>query len=305
MLETSPFAPEPEHGARVVARLQESSLFLQYQADFEEATGLPLALRAVGITQPLLNNSTRANPFCILLAAHNPSCTACRELQLRFDRESVHEPLMLEGFAGIAEAAAPVRLGDEVIAHLETGQVLLHNPTEKRFLQVLRQAQELGLQVDPAKLKSAYFGTRVLRRKHFESIVRLMNIFAQHLGVVSNQIAVQEHEDEPPAVKRARAFVAEHLDEELNLSRIARASNMSEFYFCKVFKKATGMTFTHFLACQRVERVKQDLLNPHIRVSESAFAHGFQSLSQFNRVFRRIAGESPSSYRERVLRHSA
>jgi AraC-like DNA-binding protein len=37
-----------------------------------------------------------------------------------------------------------------------------------------------------------------------------------------------------------------------------------------------------------------------MRVSEAAYATGFQSLSQFNRVFRRVAGESPSVYRERL-----
>jgi AraC-like DNA-binding protein len=76
--------------------------------------------------------------------------------------------------------------------------------------------------------------------------------------------------------------------------------NMSAFYFCKMFKKATGMTFTDYLARVRVEKVKNLLLNPHKRVSEAAYEAGFQSLSQFNRVFRRIAGESPSAYRERL-----
>jgi AraC-like DNA-binding protein len=50
----------------------------------------------------------------------------------------------------------------------------------------------------------------------------------------------------------------------------------------------------------RVEKVRNLLLNPHKRVSEAAYEAGFQSLSQFNRVFRRIAGESPTTYRERL-----
>ena len=46
--------------------------------------------------------------------------------------------------------------------------------------------------------------------------------------------------------------------------------------------------------------MKNLLLNPHKRVSEAAYEAGFQSLSQFNRVFRRIAGEAPSDYRQRL-----
>lgn len=72
---------------------------------------------------------------------------------------------------------------------------------------------------------------------------------------------------------------------------------MSAFYFCKVFKGATGLTFTDYIARARIEKTKQLLLNPHMRVSEAAYEAGFQSLSQFNRVFRRIVGESPTTYR--------
>ncbi len=79
---------------------------------------------------------------------------------------------------------------------------------------------------------------------------------------------------------------------------------MSAFYFCKMFKKATGLTFTDYLARVRIEKVKNLLLNPNKRISEAAYEVGFQSLSQFNRVFRRIAGESPTTYRDRIHQHA-
>jgi AraC-like DNA-binding protein len=101
-------------------------------------------------------------------------------------------------------------------------------------------------------------------------------------------------------VTRARIYIAEHQAEEIALKDVAGAVNMSAFYFCKTFKKATGMTFTDYLARVRVEKVKNLLLNPHKRVSEAAYEAGFQSLSQFNRVFLRIAGESPSVYRDHL-----
>ena len=75
---------------------------------------------------------------------------------------------------------------------------------------------------------------------------------------------------------------------------------MSAYYFCKVFHKATGMTFTHYVARIRVERVKSLMLNPHKRISEAAFEAGFQSLSQFNRIFRKVQGEAPTAYRQRL-----
>jgi transcriptional regulator GlxA family with amidase domain len=50
----------------------------------------------------------------------------------------------------------------------------------------------------------------------------------------------------------------------------------------------------------RIESVKQILIDVHMSVSEAAFAAGFQSLSQFNRIFRRVVGEAPSGYRDRL-----
>jgi len=111
---------------------------------------------------------------------------------------------------------------------------------------------------------------------------------------------VQESTIESPQVAKARIFITEHQNDDLSLAQVAKAVNVSAFYFCKTFKKATGMTFTDYLARVRVEKVKNLLLNPHKRISEAAYESGFQSLSQFNRVFRRVAGEPPTTYREKL-----
>jgi AraC-like DNA-binding protein len=74
--------------------------------------------------------------------------------------------------------------------------------------------------------------------------------------------------------------------------------HVSNFYLCKMFKKSTGVTFTQYLSRVRVEKAKNLLLNPHLRVSEIAYDVGFQSLTHFNRVFRQVVGQSPSEYRE-------
>ena len=67
-----------------------------------------------------------------------------------------------------------------------------------------------------------------------------------------------------------------------------------------MFKKATGLTFTDYLGRVRVEKAKNLLLNPHLRVSEIAYTVGFQSLTHFNRVFRKLTGESPTDFREKL-----
>lgn len=299
-----PFVPATaprDSGRSVIQHLERAAIFHDYKDAFEATTGLPLALRAAGSFNSPLHDSKRVNPFCRLMAGRNKTCANCLLVQQRAEEQARDEAKTFQCFAGLSEAAVPVRLGEQVLGHLQTGQVLLQAATPGGFKAVARQ---IGPEMSPKEVKNikkAYFGTRVLTKSQFESIVRLLAVFSSHLSSISNQVMVQESTAESPVVTKARAFIQEHFTGEVSVGDVARAVNMSTFYFCKVFKAGTGLTFTDYLARLRVESVKQQMLNPHVRVSEAAFAAGFQSLSQFNRVFRRVAGESPSDYRDRVV----
>jgi len=298
-LPASPTGQTSRHG-EVVTRLRASEIFRDYQQAFQTATGLPLVLRAAGSFQEPLHGAKNLSPFCLLMAAKSKSCAACLELQQRAEASAGDGAVTLECFAGLSESLVPVRQGENIIAYLQTGQVLLHTPTEKQFRAAVTQLKKWNATIDLAALREAFFATRVLTKAHYEATVRLLTSFAGHLSLVTNELMIKEAASEPPSVVRARMYISEHLGEQLSLHQVAQAAHMSAFYFCKIFKGATSLTFTDYIARARVEKTKQLLLNPHTRVSEAAYEAGFQSLSQFNRVFRRIVGESPSTYRDHL-----
>jgi len=284
----------------IVAHLQRSEIYRTYEDAFQATTGLPLALRAVGTFSSSLKEARNVNPFCTLMATANKTCAACLRLQQEVEESSFAGSHTMECYAGMAESAVPIRVGENVVAYLRTGQVMLRRPTPAKFRRTLRRLAECGLEVSPADMEKAYFETRVITKSQYGSILRLLTIFAEHLSTMTNQLMVTRAAAELPAVAKARSFIAEHQTEEISLGDVARAVNMSAFYFCKTFRKVTGVTFVDYLARMRVESVKNLLLDPHKRISEAAFEAGFQSLSQFNRVFRRIAGEAPTVYREKL-----
>ena len=287
-------------GTDIVGLLRASPIFRDYQQAFQTATGLPLALRAADSFQAPLEGAKNIAPFCALMAARSRTCAACLQTQQRIEAEAAAGPCTQECFAGLNDSAVPLRLGEKIVAYLQTGQVMFRVPSERRFHAAAQRLAELGVpDSDLAELHAAYFRTRVLPRAHYDAMLRLLASFAAHLALVANELALRQAATEPPAVARARVFIAAHLDEELPLRAVAAAAHMSTFYFCKVFKAATGLTLTDYVGRLRVEKVKQLLLNPHKRVSEAAYEVGFQSLSQFNRVFQRVAGEAPSAYREK------
>lgn len=284
----------------LVAQLRRSQVFRDYERAFRETTGLPITLRPVeGFDLPH-HGDPKESPFCALMAGSNHSCSACLQLQRRVEQEAQLEAKTLKCFAGLCDSAVPVRVGENLVAFLQTGQIMFHAPKHTTFTKATREVLQLGTEMDVKRLEEAYFQTRVINSKQYESIVRLLSIFAQHLAALSNQLMMQGAAAEAPAITKVRNLIAERHAEELSLTAVAQSVNMSAFYFCKSFKKATGMTFTDYLARVRVEKVKNLLLNPHKRVSEAAYEAGFQSLSQFNRVFRRVAGESPTVYRDRL-----
>ena len=305
-LSHSPGADTADRNNRhTIAQLEKSEVYRDYHGAFEGTTGLPLGMRATGSFQASLKGSRRRNAFCELMAGTNRTCAACLQLQQRVEQEANLGTKTLECFAGLSESSIPIHVGSTVVGYLQTGQVMLSKPTKARFGRILAQLADWKVPVNRSTLEKAYFGTRILARRQYESALRLLSVFGQHLSAISNQIVVTENLLEAPAIAKARAFIAEHQSEELSLAIVARAVNLSEFYFCKMFKKETGLTFVDYLSRTRVETLKKLFLDPHKRVSEAAYEAGFQSLSQFNRVFRRVAGEAPSSFRERLHRGSS
>jgi AraC-like DNA-binding protein len=288
------------HSRTMVEQLKRSQIFNDYEAAFRDTTGLPLNLRPIEAFDLPNHGDKKGSPFCALMAQSNRSCSACLQMQQKIEEQAQLEPKTLKCFAGLCDSAVPVRVGENLVAFLHTGQIFLHTPTKAEFAKTTRQLVKWGTEVDLKRLEEAYFQTRVITKHQYGSILRLLSVFARHLAELGTQLAEQQKQAEPPAVAKARVVIAERHADALALGEVAQAVNMSAFYFCKTFKKATGLTFTAYLARVRIEKVKNLLLNPHKRVSEAAFEAGFQSLSQFNRVFHRLVGEHPSAWRERL-----
>jgi AraC-like DNA-binding protein len=287
--------------AEIIQHLSESQIFRDYETAFNQATNLPLALRPHELWQHALSGKTNENPFCALMAKSSRSCAACLEVQQELIEGERGKSTSVVCFAGLSDTTVPVSVGNDLIGYLQTGQVALRKPTQAGFTRVTEQLIAWGVKVDLKELQDAYFHGKVLSREQYHAMVHLLEIFAKHLSVMANQILIEKQNEESPLISRAKQFIGEHQDESISLDQMSKALNVSTFYFCKMFKKATGLTFTDYLARTRIERAKNLLLNPNARVSEVAYDCGFVSLTHFNRVFKRVVGKSPTEYR-RTLR---
>jgi len=284
--------------ADLIYRISKSDVYKDYERAFSDATQLPMALRPTEIWRLALEGKRYQNPFCALLAKSNRTCAACLQVQKEMQDMSGSGPKTVTCFAGLCDTAIPVKAGEKVIGYLQTGQVALRKPNEVQFNRITQQLVDWGVSVDLTQLKDAYYHSHTLPPQQYTATVKLLELFATHVSTLANEIVVQEDEAESPMIRRARAYILANQADPIDLDKVAQAMHVSTFYFCKMFKKATGLTFTDYLSRVRVEKAKTLLLNPHLRISEIAYDVGFQSLTHFNRMFRKIVGESPTAYRE-------
>jgi AraC-like DNA-binding protein/ligand-binding sensor protein len=285
---------------QLLETLTHSEMFQNYERAYTEATGMPVTLRPVQTWQLPLHGKQRENPFCAMMAEKSRTCAACLQTQEKLAQSAKDSPCTMTCAYGLCETAVPVKLGAQTIGFLQTGQVMRQKPTGALFQRAIAKAAELGVDIDNAKAREAYLATPVASQKKLDSVSSLLSIFADHLSMKSNQIAVQTANSEPPVITKAKQFIREHHAEDLSLGQVAAAVHTSIFYFCKLFRKVTGTTFTEFVSRTRIEKAKNLLLNPNLRISEIAYEIGFQSLTHFNRVFKKVAGESPTDYRTRL-----
>jgi AraC-like DNA-binding protein/ligand-binding sensor protein len=285
---------------QLLETLSRSEMFQDYQRAYTDMTGLPIALRPLETWQLPLRGKRQENPFCAMMAEKSRTCAACLLMQEELAKAATEGPATVTCAFGLCETAVPVKLGTQTIGLLQTGQVMRQKPTDALFQKAVSKGKELGVDIDTDPAHKAFLATPVISQKKLDSAATLLAIFADHLSIKSNQLMVQKATAEPPLISKAKQFIHDHITEDLSLAQVAAAVHTSVFYFCKQFSKLTGTTFTEYVSRMRVEKAKNLLLNPNLRISEIAYEVGFQSLTHFNRVFKNVVGESPTEYRSHL-----
>lgn len=104
----------------------------------------------------------------------------------------------------------------------------------------------------------------------------------------------------PAKIIRAIRLIKDAHQEALPLGEVAREIGLSRERLSRLFHETIGITFSDYLSEVRLAEARKQLSGSSARITEIAFACGFQSLSQFNRRFRATEGMSPSEYRKKA-----
>jgi AraC family transcriptional regulator len=105
------------------------------------------------------------------------------------------------------------------------------------------------------------------------------------------------HETHRRRILKVQLFIAEHLDEDLSLERLARVAHFSPYHFHRLFKALVGEGVSEYVRRLRLEAAAVLLKTSGRPVIQVAFDAGYGTHEAFTRAFRQMFGVSPSQYR--------
>ncbi len=143
----------------------------------------------------------------------------------------------------------------------------------------------------------------LLTASGFDAILRLLHLLnelASHTAlrpVASVGYANTHKSSETERMQRVHEYVMQRFREEVRLEEAASLAGMSPAAFCRYFKARTNKTFSGFVSEIRIGHACKLLMNKELSVNQTAFDSGFNTLSNFNRQFREVTGQTPVAYR--------
>lgn len=114
--------------------------------------------------------------------------------------------------------------------------------------------------------------------------------------------AVSQHEI-PAAYRKVATHINQHYASDLSLDHLAEVAGLNKYYLCKMFPLYYHVSTMDYLRNRRIEKAAELLQNPHLSIKEIASRCGYHEVGYFGKVFHKMMGMSPSSYRENGSKH--
>ena len=147
----------------------------------------------------------------------------------------------------------------------------------------------------------------ILNLSHRQGVDSALEFFKilYHLSISENQkllLAANNERDFAIRESKSRRInkVIAYIQEEISLELVASSVGMSESAFSHFFKKRTNRSFIDFLNDIRIGNAAKMLYETSNTISEICYASGFNNVSNFNRLFKKKKGQTPTEYKENV-----
>ena len=281
--------------------LGQSPLVRGSLAEFHRATGLAAKLVPAVLPTRLIRFGAQENDFVRAVLCNPDGCRGCHQTQLALLRRlgGKLKPQQVSCRCGLILLAVPVVAAARHVATIIGGKVRVGRDGARALEALLPQLRLPGGKRALRRLRADYYRVPVLTVQKLRAAARLLDMLARLFAEILAHQPSPRSTTEPPCICEAKQFVRLHLSERLTNRQAAQALHLEETYFCRLFHRLTKMTFHAYVAQARVEQARTLLRNSHERIGQIASATGFQSASDFNRVFKAKVGMTPTEFRRK------
>lgn len=281
-----------------------SRLVQNWIRSFQDFSGITMNLFAVDGTRQKEAEGFNGhlNPFCRL-------CIETPEIQKLCIRHRAilcgkvcrsRKPESVVCFAGLSGTAIPILIAGEPVAMLLLSGFSTQQSLKPAFERTQKFLRDAGIKIERATSEAAYLTTRQMTQQQVKGMISMLTFSSRNLAEFANRRLIRAANYENPSTLRAKQYIQDHSRNRLTMEEVAKHVGLSLTYFSKIFKKETGMSFPEYVNRVRLDNVKGLLISHQMTINNSAFEAGFESISHFNRVFKKFEGTSPIQYRENI-----
>ena len=179
------------------------------------------------------------------------------------------------------------------------------NPYKSIYRMMMRAKRGLAFRMSaimtiyPRLVKLASIDDNFLMAHELMYILHELSKFDDAYELASSTFAKVEVSSESRRVLKVKDFINTHINDELRLEQLANLVGMTPTAFSRFFKLRTGKTLSEYIVDIRLGQAARLLVDTADSVSEICWNCGFNTLSNFNRLFRKRKGCSPTEFREK------
>jgi len=281
--------------------LAQSPLVRGSLAEFHRATGLAAKLVPTVLPTRVIRFGAQENDFVRAVVCDPDGCRGCHQAQVALLRRlgGKLKPQQVSCRCGLILLAVPIVASGRHVATIIGGKVRVGRNGAQALEALLPQLRLPGGKRALRRLRADYYRVPVLTDQKLRAALRLLDMLARLFAETVAHPPPPCSPTDPPCIYDAKQFVRLHLGERLTNRQAAQALHLEESYFCRLFHRLTKMTFHAYVAQARVEQARTLLRNSHLRIGQIASDAGFQSASDFNRVFKARVGMTPTEFRRK------
>lgn len=243
--------------------------------------------------------------FCNAAKTTSKGLSMC----LNNKRKSIQKALYLKKqysgtcYLGISEIVTPVFIDTTPVCIIYIGNMVIHGHQTTLKSQIQSQCTMTG--VNPQLLQQQLPHLAHVSPKTFQDYHELANILESTIQLYLTQTVQQkapsllsnDADKTHWIVNQTLDYIHQFYYSNLNLEDIAGLYFINPQYLSKLFTKQMGLSFTHYVNQVRIDHAKELLTLTQKSVTEIATLVGFNNITYFNRIFKKITNLTPTTYR--------